>query len=213
MAGRALRLGLPLAGLLTLAGYFAVWIPHPAAGLAVTGLDLGELVKFLPPVQSGQIPVWREGFYLPLVAVSLAFSLIAFRPELAYPWPLRVGLIGLALVAAANLLPPAWTPARLLMPEFRLQTAWLVLCVLAGLGSPLLALAPRRAAAGLLIGLALIAAASPVMPFLRVLPVVAGLYRESLAPGWGMWATLLGLGLLAALGAVGMAGNLSKEAR
>ena len=76
------------------------------------GLDLGEYVKFLPSVRSGQVQLWREGFYLPLVAVSLAFSLFAYRRELRYPRWLRLLFLAVAIVAALNLLPPAWTPAR-----------------------------------------------------------------------------------------------------
>lgn len=40
--------------LLLLTGYFGPWIDHEVAGLVVTGLDLGEYVKFLPEVRSGR---------------------------------------------------------------------------------------------------------------------------------------------------------------
>ncbi len=158
------RLLLPLAALITLTGYFLPWIEHPAAGLVVLGLDLAELVKFLYPVQQGDIPLWREGFYLPLIAVSLSLSLNAFRRDgshpgegssaaqseaqsgddaqgrPAYPWPVRVALLLLAAVAALNLLPPAWTPGLLLSPEFLLQSVALVFCLLFAAVSPLAAL-------------------------------------------------------------------------
>ncbi len=199
---------LPLSGLLALAGYFGPWLPHRAAGLVVTGLDLGEVVKFLPPVQSGQIPVWREGFYLPLVAVSLAFSLHAWRRELGYPWPLRVALLGLAAVAALNLLPPAWTPQRLLTPEFRLQTGALVVCLALAGTSPLLALLPRWLPALMTLAVALPALGIPWQGFLRVLPVLGQLYNRPLAPGWGLWITELGL-----LGLALSAGLLAWSAR
>lgn len=113
------------------------------------GLDLGELVKFLHPVQQGEIRLWREGFYLPLVAMSVSLSLNAFcrdssasrRREASpdgtvaeeggprYGWPVRIALLLLAIVTALNLLPPAWTPRLLLTPEFRLQTIAMVLCL------------------------------------------------------------------------------------
>ena len=76
---------LPVSALLTLTGYFRPWITHQAAGLAVLGLDFGELVKFLYPVQQGDIRLWREGFYLPLVSVSVSLSLNAFRRDAVHP--------------------------------------------------------------------------------------------------------------------------------
>jgi len=195
---RLARWLLPLSGLLALAGFFGPWLPHRAAGLVITGLDLGEVVKFLPPVQSGQIPLWRQSFYLPLVAVSLAFGLHAWRAELAYPWPLRVALLGLAVVAGLNLLPPAWTPQRLLTPEFRLQTAALIGCLaLAGL-SPLAALLPGWLPALLTLAVTVPALWLPLQGFLRVLPTLGQLYNRPIAPGWGLWVTELGLAGLAA---------------
>lgn len=154
------RLLLPVAALLTLTGCFLPWIEHPAAGLVVLGLDLSELVKFLYPVQQGDIRLWREGFFLPLIAASLSLSLNAFRRDLphpdesraavqaehdaqrlqAYPWPLRVALLLIATIAALNLLPPAWTPRLLLSPEFLLQTAALFFCLLFAAASPFAAL-------------------------------------------------------------------------
>ena len=164
LSGRPLKLLnrwlLPVGALLTLTGYLRPWISHKAAGLAILGLDLGELVKFLHPVQQGDIRLWREGFYLPLVAVSVSLSLSAFRRDLAgppadsepnhsagfggsqptYGWPFRIGLLLLSFVAALNLLPPAWTPHLLLAPEYRLQTAALLACLALAALSPLAAL-------------------------------------------------------------------------
>lgn len=131
---------LPVAGLLILAGYFGPWVPHAVAGLVVLGLDLGEYVKFLPTVRSGEVTLWRESFYLPLIAVSLAFSSAAFRPLWRYSWLVRIMLLGVATVAALNLLPPAWSPAVLRTPEFRQQVLALVVCLGAVAFSPFLAL-------------------------------------------------------------------------
>lgn len=143
---------LPVAALLTLAGYFGPWVAHQAAGLAILGLDLGELVKFLYPVQQGDIRLWREGFYLPLVAVSVSLSLNAFRREPnaqdasflpdspAFGWPIRIAFLLLAIASALNLLPPAWSPGIMLEPEFRQQLAALLLCLGLAALSPLAAL-------------------------------------------------------------------------
>lgn len=189
---------IPLAGVLTLAGYFGPWVDHRVAGLVITGLDLGEYVKFLPSVRSGEVMVWRAGFYLPLVAVSLSQSLCAWRSELRYPGPLRVGMLVVAVIAALNLLPPAWTPARMVMPEFYEQTSALTLCLAAMALSPILALLPRTVVAPLLALLCGLAIWFPLRDFLRILPRVADLYNHTLQPGWGMALSAVGLVLLAA---------------
>lgn len=194
--GNLARLLLPLGGIIALAGYFGAWIQHPVAGLTVTGLDLAEYVKFLVPVRTGEISLWREGFYAPLVAVSLAWALFAFQPLLRYRWPLRILLLLGATVAALNLLPPAWSPPLLLTPEFRLQSTVMLLCLAAVGVSPFLALLPRRVSAIFTVLMVLPALWLPVRTFLRVLPVIAELYHHPLQPGWGMYVTIGGLLLL-----------------
>ena len=57
---RVARLLIPVGGVVTLVGYFGAWIQHPVAGLTVTGLDLAEYVKFLVPVRTGEITLWRD---------------------------------------------------------------------------------------------------------------------------------------------------------
>jgi hypothetical protein len=190
---------IPVAGLLALTGYFGPWVNHRVAGLVVTGLDLGEYVKFLPVVRGGQVILWREGFYLPLVAVSLTFSFVAFHRAFGYSWTVRALLLGVAIIAAANLLPPAWTPTRLLTPEFYQQGSAILICLGAVAFSPLLALLPRwfiLLSNLLLCGFALWV---PVRNFLRVLPDIASLYHQPLQPGWGVYGLVSGLGLLAML--------------
>lgn len=185
---------LPLAALLTLIGYFGPWVPHRAAGLVVTGLDVGELVKFLYPVQQGDIALWREGFYLPLVAVSVGLGLFAWRREMGYPLAVRLGMLAAALVAALNLLPPAWTPGLLLTPEFRLQTGAMACCLGLALVTPLAGLLPVRLSALVVLVLALAALYFPLAQFQWILPALADLYRQPLSPGWGYW--VMGVGLV-----------------
>jgi len=185
---------LPLGALLTLAGYFGPWVAHRVAGLVVTGLDLGEYVKFLPVVRAGQVSIWRAGFYLPLVTVSLALSLAAFRPQLRYGWFVRGLLLAIASVAALNLLPPAWNEATFQNPEFRQQIGALLLCLAAAALSPLLALLPGWFSNGLIPLLSAFALWFPLRDFLSVLPAIRELYQQPLQPGWGVY--LLGIGLL-----------------
>lgn len=192
-----LRWLLPLSALLTLAGYFGPWVPHRVAGLVVTGLDLGEYVKFLPVVRNGQVMLWRVGFYLPLVAVSLSLSLSAFHPHLRYGWPMRSLLLAVAGIAALNLLPPAWDQTTLRNPEFRQQIQALALCLGAAACSPLLALLPRWLNSSSVLLLSLLALWFPLRDFLRVLPAIQELYQQPLQPGWGIYGMVLGLLLLA----------------
>ncbi len=200
---RSLRIArwlLPVSAVLVLAGYVGPWIPHPAAGLVVTGLDLAEYVKFLDPVRRGALGVWRQGFYLPLVAVSLTLILYAYRRDLGYPWPIKIALLGIAAVAALNLLPPAWSPGLLITAEFRLQTATLLFCMgMAGI-SPILALLPRTVPALIAGGLAFAALLVPITQFLRILPPIADVYGSTIALGWGVWLLCVGLvGMMAAV--------------
>jgi hypothetical protein len=191
---------LPLGAVLALLGYFGPWINHAAAGLVVTGLDLAEYVKFLPEMLAGRLPLWREGFYLPLVAVSLALSLHAFDARLRYGWLWRIILLALALVAALNLLPPAWTPQRMLTPEFRQQALVLGALVLAVAISPFLALLPAWLRSGATAFLATLAMWVPVRSFLRIVDDISMLYNHQQSPAWGMYVMLVGLFTLAALG-------------
>jgi hypothetical protein len=188
--------------LLTLAGYWGPWVPHPVSGLVVTGLDLGEYVKFLPQVRGGQIALWREGFYLPLVAVSLAASVAAFQERLRYWWLLRALLLALAVIAALNLLPPAWDQGTFTNPEFRQQMIALGLCLFVMGTSPLWALVPRWATAGSVVVLSLGALWFPLRGFFLVLPPIRELYQEPLAVGWGLIVMVIGLLLLSAVHAI-----------
>lgn len=203
--GWVLRVLLPLGALLALWGYVGPWVDHRVAGLAILGLDLGEYVKFLPMVRGGTTSLWREGFYLPLVAISLTLSLCVWRPELRWQRPvvawlmIAVQVLG-AIAAALNMLPPAWTPQRMLTPEFHQQLAAILLCLAAVAFGPFLALLPRLVTGVFVFLLSAVAAVVPVIQFLRVLPQIATLYNHNLVPGWGMYLMLIGLAMLVALG-------------
>lgn len=203
--GWVLRVLLPLGALLAFWGYVGPWVDHRVAGLAILGLDLGEYVKFLPLVRAGTTSLWREGFYLPLVAISLALSLCTWRQELRWQqrvvaWPMIALQVFGAIVAALNMLPPAWTPQRMLTPEFQQQLAAILLCLAAVAFGPFLALLPRLVTGVIVILLSTVAAVVPVTQFLRVLPEIATLYNHNLVPGWGMYLLLIGLAMLVALG-------------
>ena len=179
--------------MLALLGYFGAWVDHKAAALVVTGLDLGEYVKFLVPVRNGTISLWREGFYLPLLVVSLTLSLFAFRPECRYGWPARIFFLLFAWIASLNMLPPAWSPGRLVMPEFQLQTGAILFCLAASLVSPLLALLPKRLPLVVMTLLGVGALVLPVRNFWRILPTLNDLYQSQVTTGWGPYVMMVGL--------------------
>jgi len=184
-------LPLILAGLVGLAGYFGPWVPHRAVGLVITGLDLAEYVKFLPQVASGEIALRRETFYIPLFAGSLSAALLASRRELRswVRFTLALGAIPLALA----MLPPAWSPAGLRLPEFRLQVIAIAICLGALPTALLLArFLPNAVILALAALLALAAAILPAQDFLRVRPAILDLYRASPPLGWGFWACIAG---------------------
>ena len=113
---------------LALAGYFGAWVWHRVAGLNVTGVDLAEYVKFLPPYRAGQLRLLRESFYVPLAAGSLIAGLIASRRVL----PLWLRWVG-GLLASRWRSPcsPRRGARALMLPEFRLQTVVMAGCIAA----------------------------------------------------------------------------------
>jgi hypothetical protein len=156
-------------------------------------------------VRAGTTSLWREAFYLPLVAISLALSLCTWRLELRWrqplvAWPMIALQVAGAIVAALNLLPPAWTPQRMMTQEFQQQSAAIVLCLAAVAFGPFLALLPRLVAGLMVLLLSAAAALVPTAQFLRVLPEIATLYNHDLVPGWRMYLMLMGLAILMVLG-------------
>jgi hypothetical protein len=191
-----------VAAIAGLAGCFGPWIPHRAVGLVVTGLDLGEYVKFIPQMMAGQIALRREIFYLPLLVGALTAALIASRRSL--PGWVRA-LAGLAAIPLAlAMLPPAWSPGTLLQPEFRLQAIAIAIC-LAMLPAILITrYLPDPLVLMLVALLAVAAAIAPAWGFWQIRPAIEALYRHPLPLGWGFWAGLAGFLLLAFFAAAGI---------
>lgn len=188
-------------GLLCLAvGYWGAWLPHPAAGLAILGLDLAEYVKFVPEVRSGQIALTREVFYNPLIALALGLIVLGTLREVGLPGWLRWGLVLLAAPVTLAMLPPAWTPASLRTPEFRRQTTVMLLLLAA---VPLTPLFHRYVPNPVRSVILLVLAALPLpamVGFVRLLPALERLYNRPLQPGAALYLTGLGSLLLAVAG-------------
>lgn len=190
------RLLLPLGWLAGTVGYYGPWIAHSSAALALTGVDMGEFVKFLPAVQSGALPVIRQLFYLPPLAVVLGVALLVGAPGLRYRVPARAAALVLAVPVSLQLLPPAWSPASLLGSEFRLQLIALALCWLALIAWWLLARLPAWLIGGLAAMLAAAALGATVWQMGLVKPEIDTLYGQPPALGWGFQVCLVGLAIM-----------------
>ena len=110
----AVRLLLPLGWVLTIIGYHGPWIAHQTAALTLSGVDMGEFVKFLPSVLDGSLKVTRQLFYLPPAVVAVGVAILAGSRWLRFPWLLRLPMLAVAVLASLQLLPPAWSPASLI---------------------------------------------------------------------------------------------------
>lgn len=189
------------AGLFLLAmGYWGAWLPHPAAGLNILGIDLPEYVKFVPAVQTGQISLDRLIFFAPLLALALGFILVGTLRRPGLPTWLRVLVVLLAIPTALAMLPPAWTPPLLRTPEFRNQTLWIAMIVVLVALSPLL----RRFLPDAVRGMILVSLALFVFPaltaYLKLLPALATLYGTAVKPGAAFYLVAAGAACLGAGG-------------
>jgi hypothetical protein len=190
------RLLLPLGWLLAAVGYYGPWINHPAAALTLSGVDLGEFVKFLPGVVDGSLRVVRQLLYLPPLAVVASVALLIGAQRLRYPWPLRVLVLGLAVPVSVQLLPPAWSPNSLMSAEFRLQTIALGICSLL-LGSFwLLGRLPPWLSGSVSAVLSVAAVGLSVWQFWAVKPEIDAVYGRPPAVGWGFYLCMTGLAVL-----------------
>jgi hypothetical protein len=193
----AVRILLPLGWLLAAMGYWGPWISHPTAALTLSGVDMGEFVKFLPAVQDGSLHVVRQLFYLPPLVVVVSIALMVGLRRLRYAWPLRVLFLLFAIPVSLQLLPPAWSPASLMTGEFRVQTLALGLCWLLLAGFWLLGRLPPWLAGSLAAALALAALALSAWQFLLVKPAIDEVYGLPPLPGWGLALCLAGLATMA----------------
>lgn len=197
MAFRLARLFLFLGWFLATVGYYGPWIAHKTAALTLTGSDMAEFVKFLPSVLDGSIRVVRQLFYLPPVAVALSVALLVGSRLLGYPSLLRVVALALSIAMSIQLLPPAWSPASLATPEFRLQPIALGVCLLALAAFRLLGRLPIRLTGLISFGLAVLTGVLSAWQILAVKPAIDAVYGASPVVGWGCIVCLIGLAVLA----------------
>lgn len=175
--------------LLTALAYWAPWVDHDTAALKLSGQDLGEFVKFIPAIRTGQISFPRQVFYLPPLVSAICLVLLAANWRLAYPRWVRVGMLAFALSLLPGLLPPAWGhPRELFTTEFRLQGVALVLCLLLILAHGAFRRVPLAALALTLGALALVALIPAQWAFWVIWPRIWAAYdTPTVRLGWGLW--------------------------
>ena len=178
---------LTLLGLLLAAvGYWGPWLSHPTVGLTLLGVDLAEVVKFLPHREAA-LSFPREVFYLPAFALSMALTVVANARSRSHGWFLRTLLTLFAIAVALAILPPIWSPQVLRLPEFRMQTIAIGLLLISAFVGPVIAFLPKRAMQGILCSLALMATLFPIIAFWQLLPALRDAYRTPFHIGWGPW--------------------------
>jgi hypothetical protein len=192
------RLLLPVGWVLAAAGYYGPWIAHGTAALTLSGVDMGEFVKFLPAVLDGTLKVTRLLFYLPPLALVLSIALLIGSRRLRYPWLLRVLALALAISVSLQLLPPAWSPASLTTDEFRSQTialgvSWLLLA-----GFWIWGRLPSWLLGSLSGALSLAALALSAWQYVLVKPAIDEVYRTPPSVGLGFYLCMAGLAIMAA---------------
>jgi hypothetical protein len=181
-------------------GYLTVWLPGPAAGLSLIGVEMGEWLKFFG------VGARRDIFYLPPITLGLMLALWTMRWQNGrwQTWAMRglaVAVSLLAIPAFADLTGGA-RHAYLL----RLQLIGLVV-VVAGL-SGLAARWRETAVMGwlpwlLLLMVGLVGGVLPAWYYLgEIRPYVSQIIGVPLGIGPGVWLNTLGH-LLIAIIAVG----------
>lgn len=174
-------------------GYFRVWLPGPAAGLQLIGIEMGEWIKFLG------IGPRRDLFYLPPIAIGLVIALLAstWPNNRPHTWVARgvavaVSLLSFPAIAAVRLEPSSEWLMRLAM------------IMLVGVTAVVGAFFSRRAAASpwpwlLISAVSLLGTVLPTVQYFTVRTVAEGIMRRSIGIGAGVWLSAGGLLVVAAV--------------
>ncbi len=191
LAGAFWRLLLPLGWLAASIGVYGPWIAHSTAALTLSGVDMGEFVKFLP-----DLTAIRQLFYLPPFAVVVSVALLIGSRRLGYPRLVQVLGLVLAALVSLQLLPPAWSPSSLLTTEFLLQTIVLGICWLLLAGFWLLGRLPVWVAGSLSAVVSLAALGLTTWQFLAAKPAINEVYGTAPMVGWGFPLCTIGLSIV-----------------
>lgn len=179
---------------IALVGYFGPWVGRQAAALAWNAYDLFDLLRLLPEIETGALPVNLQALRLPLVGLAVLLPMLLAK---AHPlWRISGALVGAGLALAT--LPPypeivsAWHT-----PGWRIPFWW-------GIGAMLTAgaavwFAPRmgRYRPWILLAWLAVTALPAAATFVRLLPALRALHAAPIGPGWGFWTCIGGLSCVA----------------
>jgi hypothetical protein len=184
---------------LALVSYWAPWVWHPVVGLQLTAEDLAEFPKFMPQVRANEIFAQREVFYCPLLVLATGLVVWVAHP----PSPsqgerpgVRVARWLMRLFACA--LPFVSTVFHFYEPsEFAIQRNFAVIVVALIILTPLLRRLPHKLLNGLLGVWFMLGAILPTAQYFWMKPALDEIYHRPIVMGWGVWANVIGFGLLA----------------
>jgi hypothetical protein len=146
--------------------------------------------------------VIRQVFYLPVLATVISIALLAGAGRLGFAWPARLLFLLLAIPVSLQLLPPAWSPASLTTPEFRLQfialaLSWLMLACFWLLGR-----LPHWLTGGAVALLSAVTTGATLWQTILVKGPIDAVYGRPASLGWGLVVCFLGLVLVGSGGAL-----------
>ncbi len=171
-------------------GYLTVWLPGPAAGLSLLGIEMGEWFKFL-----GLGPR-RDLFYLPPIALGLCLALwtMTWSQNGWRAWLMRILAVGVSLLA----FPAIEDITGGVREQYYLRVILIGLVVVVALLSGLLwkPQSKWRSLPWLLMaGVSLIGLVLPTWQYMQIRPYTSQIMGVSIGVGLGVW--LSGAGFLA----------------
>lgn len=175
--------------------YFLIWLPGPAAGLQLMGLETGEWVKFMG------MGTRRNLFYLPPITLALTMQLLTgFWPNKRWQtWFMR----GVAVAVSLLAFPAIEDISGSTQSEYLSRLAAIGVVGLMGLAAAIACRyrANRWVQRALLGGMALLGLLGfylPLSAYLEVQPVVSAWMGRPIGIGIGVWLNSAGqLGITA----------------
>jgi hypothetical protein len=177
-----------------LLGYLVVWLPQPVVGLSFIGLEMGEWVKFLPQVRSGEIMAAKDLFYVP--PITLSFMLLLWTLD----WPNRRwktwGMRIVAVFVSMLTLPAIEVVQNEPLDQWLVRSLAVVLVVGGALAvaplNPGVETKPRVNATVGMVCLAALGAILPTWVYLSVRPAAQQVIGVDVGFGPGFWLNLGG---------------------